>query len=61
MELVLDEPKFLCVVHISPNTLVHVAKLSLEGNIPLLLCGDGINYCTSSGFRSKFYIYYVFY
>jgi hypothetical protein len=30
-----------------------IAKLGLEGNIPSLFCGDGIDYCTSGGSWSK--------
>ncbi len=52
-ELVPNEPKLLCAIQTSPNTFMHVAKLGLEGNIPSLLCGDGIDYWTSGGFRSK--------
>jgi hypothetical protein len=57
LELVPDEPKLVCAVHISPNTFMHIAKLGYEGSIPSFFCGDGIDYCTFGGSHSKSYIY----
>jgi hypothetical protein len=58
LELVHDEPKFLCVVQTSLNTFMLVVELSFEGNIFALLCRDGTNYCISSGSLLKSCIYY---
>jgi len=57
MELVFEEPKLLCVIHISPNIFVPIVELGLEGSIPSLFCGIGINCCTSGGSNSKSCIY----
>jgi hypothetical protein len=43
LKLVLEEPRLLCAIQIFPNTFVHVAELSLEGNIPSLFCGARID------------------
>jgi len=45
LEVVLEKPKFLCVVQIFPNIIVHVAELDLEGSMPSLLYGTGIDCC----------------
>jgi len=58
LELVLDELKLLCEIHISPNTFVHVAELGLENNIPSIFYGDGTYCCTFGGSMSKSCIYY---
>jgi hypothetical protein len=57
LKLILEDPRLLCAVQISPITFVHVAKLDFEGNIPSLFYGSGIDCCTFSGPRSKLYIY----
>ncbi len=54
MELVLDEPTFMCVVQNFPNTFVPIAKLSLEGSIPSLFCGTRTYCCISGGFSPYF-------
>jgi hypothetical protein len=51
-----DEPRLMCVVQTSPNTFMLIAKLGLEGNIPSLFNGDGIDCCISSGFKAKSHI-----
>jgi hypothetical protein len=58
LELVYEKPRLLCEVHISPKMFVHVAKLGFEGNVPSLLCGIKVDYCTSSKFGSTSCIYY---
>jgi hypothetical protein len=56
MELVLEKPKLLCAIRISPNIFVPIMKLGIEGSIPSLFCGTGIDYCTSGGSNSKSFI-----
>jgi hypothetical protein len=53
LEFVLEELRLLCVVQISSNTFVPIVEFGLEGNIPSLLCGVGIDYYTSGGSRFK--------
>jgi hypothetical protein len=56
LELVFEDRRLLCEVHISSRMFIYVAKFGLESNIPSQLYGIGACCCTSSKFGSTFYI-----
>ncbi len=57
LELVPKKPRLMCEIQISPNIFVPVAELGLEGSIPSLSYGIGIDCCTygRSNFKSCIY------
>ncbi len=52
LELVYEEPRFMCEVQISPNTFVPIIELGLEGSIYSLFC----DCCTFGRSSSKSYL-----